>query len=181
MHNGEEVINLLTKSQRIFSDISMYFQYRVPGSSSGEMCLILREWMDKMPQDHEFRCFVHNKRITGISQYHCYYPFEALQDREHAQRVRDEIVAYHDEIKDGLPLPSYVMDVVVFPDYSCHLIELNPFGSNMSSGAALFNWLTDEDLLYGRTGGGSDSAALPPIRILRELLPDAPAEPIVVL
>jgi hypothetical protein len=51
------------------------------GSSSGEMCLILREWMDKMPQDHEFRCFVHNKRITGISQYHCYYPFEALQDR----------------------------------------------------------------------------------------------------
>jgi hypothetical protein len=45
------------------------------------MCLILREWMDKMPQDHEFRCFVHNKRITGISQYHCYYPFEALQDR----------------------------------------------------------------------------------------------------
>jgi hypothetical protein len=55
--------------------------------------------------------------------------------------VRDEIVAYHDEIKDGLPLPSYVMDVVVFPDYSCHLIELNPFGSNMSSGAALFNWL----------------------------------------
>ena len=31
MHNGEEVINLLTKSQRIFSDISMYFQYRVPG------------------------------------------------------------------------------------------------------------------------------------------------------
>jgi hypothetical protein len=64
-----------------------------------------------------------------------------LRDREHAQRVRDEIVAYHDEIKDGLPLPSYVMDVVVFPDYSCHLIELNPFGSNMSSGAALFNWL----------------------------------------
>jgi len=54
---------------------------------------------------------------------------------------------------------------VVFEDFSCHIIELNPFGTFMSSGAALYNWLVDEDLLYGKLR--SDK---PPIRILQELI-----------
>eukprot|EP00005_Dracoamoeba_jomungandri_P009686 CAMPEP_0174269118 /NCGR_PEP_ID=MMETSP0439-20130205/39947_1 /TAXON_ID=0 /ORGANISM="Stereomyxa ramosa, Strain Chinc5" /LENGTH=401 /DNA_ID=CAMNT_0015357715 /DNA_START=44 /DNA_END=1246 /DNA_ORIENTATION=- len=132
--NAEEVVNLLIKSQRIFSDISMFFQYRVVGSTSGEMCLILRDWIDDMPQDHEFRCYANNKNLSAISQYHCYYKFDRLQDKEHVTKIRDAIAKFHEEIKEAIPLPSYVFDVVVYPDYSCHLIELNPFGSDMSSG-----------------------------------------------
>jgi len=42
------------------------------------------------------------------------------------------------------------MDVVVLIDYSVQVIELNPFGSYMSSGSALFNWNQDYDILYGK-------------------------------
>lgn len=134
-----------------------------------------------MLPDHEFRCFVHQRKLVAISQYQCYVRFEALQDAAHVGRIRDAIVRFHDLIKDakaaGKTLPSsYVMDVVVFPkDYSCSLIELNPFGSHMSSGAALYNWRKDEDLLYGRELG--QRAGLPAIRVLRELIDvDAPSK-----
>eukprot|EP01089_Gocevia_fonbrunei_P008182 TRINITY_DN19853_c0_g1_i1.p1 TRINITY_DN19853_c0_g1~~TRINITY_DN19853_c0_g1_i1.p1 ORF type:complete len:437 (+),score=59.04 TRINITY_DN19853_c0_g1_i1:118-1428(+) len=164
VRNGQEILNLLQKSQRIFSDISMYFQYRVPNCSSGTIALILREWMNQIPQDHEFRCYVHNKQLNAISQYHCYYRFEALQNVEHAEKIKETIVKYHDQIKDYLPFPSYVIDVVVLEDYVCQVIELNPFGADMSSGAALFNWEKDHKLLYGELNRSS-----PAIRILNRL------------
>ena len=41
--DGFGVLNLLTKSQRIFSDISMFFQYRLDDCTSSDLCLILRE------------------------------------------------------------------------------------------------------------------------------------------
>eukprot|EP00027_Filamoeba_sp_ATCC50430_P016380 CAMPEP_0168572966 /NCGR_PEP_ID=MMETSP0413-20121227/18259_1 /TAXON_ID=136452 /ORGANISM="Filamoeba nolandi, Strain NC-AS-23-1" /LENGTH=134 /DNA_ID=CAMNT_0008606137 /DNA_START=21 /DNA_END=425 /DNA_ORIENTATION=+ len=133
----------------------MYFQYRVLNSSSGQMCIILRDWMEGIRQDHEFRCFVHNKQHSV---------FASLQDLEHVNKIREAIVNYHNQIKDAIRLPSYVLDVAVYEDYSCHVIELNPFGSHMSSGSALFSWKKDEDLLYGRV-----SQPQPAIRILKQL------------
>jgi hypothetical protein len=49
-------------------------------------------------------------------------------------------------------MPDYVIDIVVYPDFTCHVIELNPFGAAMSSGSALFHWLRDYKLLYGELG-----------------------------
>jgi len=54
VHSGAEVIDLLTKSQRISNDLSLYFQYRVPGSASERMYLILREWIPNLPQPMNF-------------------------------------------------------------------------------------------------------------------------------
>eukprot|EP01112_Ceratiomyxa_fruticulosa_P016773 TRINITY_DN5113_c0_g1_i1.p1 TRINITY_DN5113_c0_g1~~TRINITY_DN5113_c0_g1_i1.p1 ORF type:complete len:432 (+),score=77.67 TRINITY_DN5113_c0_g1_i1:1923-3218(+) len=164
--NATQVVDLLTHSQRIFSDIGLYFQYRVPGSSFGNINIIFREWIAEMPFDHEFRCFVHNKTITAISQYDCYHRFEALQDVNHVARIREVIFAFHENIKVAIKVPSYILDVAVFPsNYTCHLIELNPFGSYMSSGASLFDWRKDEALLYGK-----EPHALPPIRILDHII-----------
>eukprot|EP01126_Amoeba_proteus_P037134 TRINITY_DN3811_c0_g1_i1.p1 TRINITY_DN3811_c0_g1~~TRINITY_DN3811_c0_g1_i1.p1 ORF type:complete len:423 (-),score=90.52 TRINITY_DN3811_c0_g1_i1:141-1409(-) len=139
--NGDEVVEIITRSQRIFSDINFYFQYRVPNSSSSHLCLILRDFMNDLPVDHEFRCFSKNRKITAISQYYCYHKWDSLKSREHVERCRDAIVAFHEKIKSHIPLSDYVIDVVVYPDYSCHVIELNPFGAAMSSGSALFHWL----------------------------------------
>jgi len=152
VRNGFEILELLIKSQRIFSDISMFFQYRVLGTTSGHIHLILRDWMDKIPQDHEFRCYVHKGKMTAISQYHCYYRFEALQDQAHVEKIRDAILQFHEEVKKWMTVNSYVIDIVVLPDYSCSVIELNPFGSHMSSGAALFNWEKDYALMYDLFG-----------------------------
>ncbi len=120
-----------------------------------------------MPQDHEFRCFVSNHKIQGISQYHCYTKFPSLQDRDHILHIRDVIVKFHELAKTSLVMPNYVMDVAVLPDSSCYLIEVNPFGPYMSSGAALFNWEKDGDLLYGKK---ESKDGLPEIRILQQLL-----------
>jgi len=162
--NAEQILNLITKSQRVFSDIKFYFQYRVLGSTSGKLCLILRDFISDLPIDHEFRCFVHKRQLTAISQYQCYCRFPAMQDVEHVIKCRDAILKYHDVVKHCLPMEDYVLDVVVFPDFSCQVIELNPFGIAMSSGSGLYSWTQDYDLLYGKLG-----LDFVPIRVLEKL------------
>lgn len=127
-------------------------------------CLILRDFVEDLPVDHEFRCFVRNKKMTAISQYYCYHHWPALMDKDHVLKCRgkqlckskltneDVITEFHDKIKEHIPMPDYVIDVVIYPDMSCHVIELNPFGAAMSSGSALFHWLKDYNLLYGNIG-----------------------------
>ncbi len=164
IRNGEEALSLLIRSQRIFSDISMYFQYRVPHSSSGSLNLILRDWVP-CHQDHEFRCFVHNRSLTAISQYHCYSHFASLQHTGHVQRIRREIILFLSDVVDCFTIPSFVVDIVVHPHtYACSIIELNPFGRTLSSGSALYNWDKDFELLYGV------HRQPPTMRILKELL-----------
>jgi len=161
----QQVVDLFSKSQRVFSDIGFYFQYRIAGSSSGQLCLILRDWIENLPMDHEFRCYVHKKKMLAISQYQCYLRFETLQNKEHILKVRKAILEFHDKIKDHLPWPDYVIDVVVYSDYSCGIIEMNPFGAAMSSGSALFNWEKDSDLFSGKL-----NLDTPPIRVLSQLV-----------
>jgi len=74
-------------------------------------------------------------------------------------------VDFHGKIKNAIPFSSYVMDVVVYKDLKVHLIEFNPFGAHMSSGAALFNWLIDGPLLYGEIKRDK-----PAFFVLKELL-----------
>ena len=63
-------------------------------------------------------------------------------------------------------MDSFVLDIVVFEDFSAQVIEINPFGSNLSSGSALFSWKKDQELMYGKL-----NLKNPPIRILKELIP----------
>lgn len=164
--DAKEVLELITRSQRIFSDISFYYQYRVTNASSAKLCLILRDYIPDLPVDHEFRCYAKNRRLTAISQYQCYVKFDALQDVNHVLRCRDAILEFHNKIAEFLPMPDYVIDIVVFPQtYQCQVIELNPFGAAMSSGSALYNWHRDFQLLYGNL-----NLEKPPIRVLEKLI-----------
>ena len=167
IQDGQQAFALLIRSQRIFSDTTMYFQYRVSHSSSESLSLILRDWIP-CPQDHEFRCFVHGRQLSAISQYHCYSFFPSLQQMSHVLRIRDAIQNFVKQIIDCFSIPSFVLDLVVDPySYHCFIIELNPFGRSMSSGSALYNWDRDYELLYG-----IQKRKMPSIRILRELLDD---------
>ncbi len=52
------------------------------------------------------------------------------------------------------------MDVVYLPATERVLIiEFNPFGAVMSSGAALFHWERDYDVLYGNTNSNSNDSS----------------------
>jgi len=162
--SGDDVLNLIGKSQRVFSDISFYFQYRVKDSSSETLFIILREFIEIQP-DHEFRCYVKSKKLLAISQYQCYCKFERLQEISYVSKLKQSILDFHDETKNQLPMPDYVIDVFVNPEtFKCTIIELNPMGASMSSGSALFNWNTDFDLLDGKKEDRT------PMRILYKLI-----------
>jgi hypothetical protein len=120
-----------------------------------------------MPQDREFRCFATNYTLHAISQYHCYTVFPSLQTEAEVLAIRSSILAFHDTVKAALPMPDYVMDVVVYADGTVQMIEVNPFGAYMSSGAALFNWKNDKSVLYGENRAPEQK---PVIRILKQLV-----------
>jgi len=162
--DGVDIFELITKSQRIFSDIMLHFQYNIPETSSDNFSLILRDWVP-MPQDHEFRCFVKNKKIRAISQYQCYLFFESLQNKEYVEKLRDIIVDFHETVKEVIPFDNYVMDTIIFEDFSCMIVEFNPYGPHLSSGAALYNWIKDKELLIG-----DSEIEVPSIRILKKLI-----------
>ena len=94
----------------------------------------------------KFRCYVHNKKLCAISQYHVYCSFQELQKEELVEKIRFQAFFFFAVLLlclSGLasltctrktspliPLPSYVIDVAyVAEEDKCVIIELNPHGS----------------------------------------------------
>jgi hypothetical protein len=94
--------------------------------------------------DYEFRVFVHQNKMTAVSQYdhYAYYP--------HLEAKRDEIVLaikiFWSQIHSYLGVDSYCLDVAYCPaTFDCIMIELSPFLA--CTGPALFSWSLAEDLM----------------------------------
>ncbi|KAI7863908.1 D123-domain-containing protein [Spinellus fusiger] len=106
--------------------------------------LILRKWYDLQPS-MEFRCFVKNNRIIGISQRDgCYYPFlvEAKDDLE--ETIHD---FFEETVLDVFPSTHYVFDVYIRRSpLKVYLVDFNPFSPTTDS--LLYDWeyLEDFDL-----------------------------------
>jgi uncharacterized protein involved in type VI secretion and phage assembly len=64
----QQVVELLSRSQRIFGDITNYHLYRCLGTASGTLHIIVRPWLENLPLDREFRCYIHNGKLNCISQ-----------------------------------------------------------------------------------------------------------------
>ncbi|KNC52293.1 uncharacterized protein AMSG_01120 [Thecamonas trahens ATCC 50062] len=163
---AREALALIGRSMRCYSDLQAHLKFRALPNLPA-MNLILREWVD-MPFDYEFRCFVASGALTAISQYACFDVVPELHDTATLDAIRDAIVELHTSLDPLLSLDSYVFDVVWMPDTgSVSLIEINPFGAELSSGACLFSWTRDRALLYGdEPAAGSQ----PAVRVLRELI-----------
>jgi len=104
--------------------------------------VVVREWMD-IPISNEFRGFVNNKQLNGLSQYFdmCYFK-ELHEDKEAiAHRIHEFFAA----IKDDIPLASYILDFCITRAGKEYIIELNPF--SRTTDAALFNWDHDAEVL----------------------------------
>lgn len=112
-------------------------------------CIVLRPWLDQIEKKNEFRVFVHNGAVTGVSQQHWKELF--CYSAEELQAVQ-KAIANASFLKPGLaPYHSFVADVwVSFDDEKCHLIEYNPFGAHCGAGSALFEWQRDHEILYGK-------------------------------
>jgi hypothetical protein len=136
-----QVLTLFLNSERIFDDLCLAIKENyIPH-------IWVRQWID-IPKWSEFRCFMHNRKLVGISQYYYYEMFQ-------------EIIASHDSIKWAIEqfFPSFRdachLDKVVFDIWTkrrdcgnetmweVRLIEINPLFE--LTDPCLFNWHNPTD------------------------------------
>lgn len=108
--------------------------------------------------DKEFRVFVHNCKVTAVSQYNeaedcgwgTYADADLLKVVGSAVDLLDEMLQKAAELKLALP-SCFTLDVFchIDQDFAVELIELNSFGAQLAAGSCLFDWVEDYDLLYG--------------------------------
>mmetsp|Transcript_1483 Transcript_1483/g.1963 ORF Transcript_1483/g.1963 Transcript_1483/m.1963 type:complete len:372 (+) Transcript_1483:61-1176(+) len=149
VYSAKEALDLLLQSKRIAFDLEL--DVRFPSEFSTHV--IVRPWRE-IPLMSEFRGFVTNKNLNALSQYytHCYFA-ELQTNKQECQQVICDF--FNRNIKDKIPLESYVIDFVVELDSSgkpskCSVLELNPF--NPSTGACLFSWEDEKDEKVMREG-----------------------------
>ena len=140
MHNSDEIINHLASVKQ--------FLYREYSKLNKETHLIIMPWNDKIDQRYEFRIFVVNGKLTGISQQFWTDLFQYSEEE-----LEIFIKAFND-IKfldfNGSIHKTFVGDVYVdIESHICKLIEMNPFGMYSGAGSSLFNWIDDYEQLYG--------------------------------
>jgi hypothetical protein len=120
--------------------------------------IYLIPWIDIEPVN-EFRVFVHNNKITAISQQDLYsklfvkkYPgYNTVQMNGIIIEKLNIIMDYfYQEMIwkiNWIPSNSYTFDFAIVNSQP-YLIELNSFGTEYAAGSALFHWIIDKDILY---------------------------------
>lgn len=129
--SGQEAMALLLTSTRILDDLKDCQKFAFQPS------IIIREWVE-IPEHAEYRGFVDDRRLVGLSQYfyYCYFPGTI----EEKASILDRILEFFNEIKDVLPVASCILDFALVDDTAI-ILELNPFF--VGTDACLFSWKED--------------------------------------
>ncbi len=97
-------------------------------SSETALFLHLRKWHD-IPPWSEFRVFIRDRRVIGISQYHHQSGFPEISASERA--IKASLSDFFRDLIDALHMDTVVADVFVERQedgrFKTTLIELNPF------------------------------------------------------
>ena len=110
-----------------------------------KMNIVVREWNEISPE-YEFRAFVYQKQLTGITHY---YKFCYVKDIDTRKPLYQKLMeSYYLKVAHLLP-DNCVLDFCINPQTEkVRIVELNPWSIHASS--ALFNWETDIDVLEGK-------------------------------
>jgi hypothetical protein len=140
--SGDEAFELMMYSSRCVSDLIRLLDYR-DHLPCWDLQIVIRQYVS-LPAACEYRCFVHQKQLTAISQYFAssYYPDVVADQNITKQRV---VEFYQQQCFGVILLDDYVLDLAVLPQGGVYIIELNPFSS--TTGSCLFDWDKDSDLL----------------------------------
>jgi D123 len=123
VRSGAEAFTVLTAgSERIYADLqaALTFEY-IPH-------IFVREWTD-IPKCSEFRCFMRDRQLVGISQYFYRHQFSEIADDKN--RIREAIEEFFVKFKTVCHLDTVCFDVFLTADensgYVPRLVEINPF------------------------------------------------------
>lgn len=126
--NHIEILERLMKSKRAYDDVKLSYKYDTP------IYLFMIEWDKHVDVRHEFRCFVKNGELIGVSQYDLYDDLDYMECelKDISSRIQHFVNdIYYDE-------QNYVVDVNLDNKRKCHLIEINPYDKTTS--AIHFSW-----------------------------------------
>lgn len=96
--------------------------------------LFIFDWINIKPKK-EYRVFVIENKIRGISQQHCYHSYS--NDENELAYDALLILEYFKSIKNELPYETTTLDLFI-SNFKVNLIECNPPSYNGPSGSALF-------------------------------------------
>lgn len=131
--------NLTAGSERISDDLQQAL------AENYDPYIWLRQWLPVEPQ-HEFRCFMKDRKFIGASQYNYFngaIPWQHENSGELEWIIRD---IFFPQFKQASHLDNVVFDLIIRNrdcEWTCKLLEINPF-FNMTD-ACLFDWRKPED------------------------------------
>jgi hypothetical protein len=110
MTRSEDAIATLTAdSRRIAFDLRMAIQ------NDYQPHIFIREWID-IPAWAEFRCFMKNRQLVGISQYDCKNLRHCLEVLVKAEKIKLSIQEFFEEFVRVVHLDDVVFDAFVVED-----------------------------------------------------------------
>lgn len=136
-----DVYLLLKSSDFISHDLTQPFKHccddeNLKNETKVKYELVLRKWQELNPA-YEFRCFVRQNKIIGISQRHndMFYKFIP----ENRQEIVADIQAFfYHIVKDNFPDKNYCFDVYRRSQGKLLLLDFNPYGRVTDS--LLYTW-----------------------------------------
>jgi len=153
VHSGEEAIDILGKSYRIWQDITATLQSKIQSDPNGDsgIKIVVREWAGISPS-LEFRGFVYNGTLNAISSYNRVVCWEGVPERK--EEIKNLIVSYWDSIKHRFDegLNKFIVDFAILDSNEVTIVELNDFNDYEGCGAhaELFDWNDDKEILTGK-------------------------------
>lgn len=108
---------------------------------------MIREWIDNLKAEEEFRGFVYNNKLTALSQY-CYYQyFKNLANEK--ERYEALLLKFFNSLPANLfGKENFIIDFAVdLENDRVWIIEINPFFKDTSG--CLFDWGKDKQILHG--------------------------------
>jgi len=157
---GKDAVRMLATSNRVFYDLECYLL----SPQSENMSVIVKPYVVHDPQ-HEYRCFVHCRKLTAISQYGWHPTTTALPLKKKYQLKKD-IEHFMKQMIHALPFESVVVDLYCDPLQSPILIECKPFSSDLGIKSSLFDWFRDRFILYHYPE--EEDSSNPPFRFVDE-------------
>lgn len=139
---GKEAIMALCDSERVNDDLWL------AKSNSYTPHIAVREWIVIHPWQ-EFRCFIRNKKLVGISQYNYLHREVFSEIKENADRIEWALRKKAEAVAPILPADDVIVDFVYkmreHGDVVVNeviLLEVNPYSPYTDP--CLFNWSKDK-------------------------------------
>lgn len=136
-HTVNDLYLLLNASNYIMHDLSETFTAEIPQPEEFQYELVLRKWVENLNPAMEFRCFVKERILIGISQRDLNY-YNYL-DSLHSQILDSITIFFERYLQTTFDIDNFIFDVYIpRPFNKCYLIDINPFSRVTDS--LLFTW-----------------------------------------